>query len=303
MSKKIILSTDPGIDDAIAIIFLSKINVLEAIWTTMGNNTLETCTNNTVKILELLGRRDIPIIEGAAKPLSRKMNFSAQVHGKDGLGNTELPLPDLSMFSWKKLDYIVSTITSNPNEVTIVSIGPLTNLANLIQNAPTEIINLVKEIIVMGGAVKVLGNVTPYAEFNIFCDPHAAKIVFNCDLPITLVGLDVTHKIILTETHLETLETKGTPATEFIGKIARFYAKFHRSIDGCYLHDPLAAAVAIDPTIVTQKELHIDVVTEDSKKIGKTYEVNATEGSRISVCLDVDAEKFFNLFYTGLLYF
>jgi len=253
MADQIVLSCDPGIDDALAIVFLSKLNSLKAIWTTMGNNTLENCTYNAVKVLNLLGDRQIPIIQGAAQPLSGPIDLAQGVHGKDGLGDTALNLPDLSDFTWETMDFITASLIENPRKITLVSTGPLMNLAILIQNVPRETLLLFKEIVIMGGAITVPGNITPYAEFNVFCDPQAAKIVLSSGLPITLVGLDVTHKAIMTESHIRLLEVKGTPLTEFLVEIIRFYSNFHRGLNGCYLHDPLAAAVALDSTLINKK--------------------------------------------------
>ncbi len=301
MCAKVILSTDPGIDDAMAIAFLNKLNSLEIVWTTMGNNTLEKCTNNAVKILELLGKREIPIIKGAAEPISKKDVLSAGVHGKDGLGNTNLPMPDLSLCNWKSLDFIISLIKKNPLEYTLVSIGPLTNLAFLIQKAPKTVIKLIKQVIIMGGAINVPGNVTPYAEFNVYCDPHAAEIVFNSDVPTTLVGLDVTQKVTMKTAHIQKLEKRGTELTKFIAKIAQFYSNFHLGVDGCFLHDPLAAAIAIDPTLVNTQDLNIEIITDDPDKAGQIIVVDDENSPKISVALEVNTEKFMNLFMKTLL--
>ncbi|HUX98080.1 MAG TPA: nucleoside hydrolase [Candidatus Deferrimicrobium sp.] len=300
MSKQIILSTDPGIDDALAIILLIRLNVLHAIWTTMGNNTIENCTKNAMKILQMLGKKEIPIIKGAAQPLLRKADFSAEVHGEDGLGNTHLPVPNTSAFLWKNIDYIISSIEKNPPKVSLVSIGPLTNLAILLQKAPS-IVNSVKETIIMGGAVSVPGNVTPYAEFNIFCDPEAAKIVLNSGLPLTLVGLDVTHQVILTFEQMEAISAEKTVLSDFIIKIAHYYAKFHEGINGCYLHDPLAAAIVIDPKIISTKKMHVDVIIGDPKEAGQTFISENIQTPTISVAVSVNVKKFFDLFLRTLI--
>jgi purine nucleosidase len=296
----IILSTDPGIDDALAIIFLARLNALHAIWTTMGNNTMEICTENAMKVLQILGRKEIPIIKGAAQPLIRKADFSEQIHGEDGLGNTHLPVPDTSEFLWKNIDYIITSIEKNPHKISLVSIGPLTNLAILLQKAPS-IVDFVKETIIMGGAVSVPGNVTPYAEFNIFCDPDAAKIVFNSGLPITLVGLGVTHQVVLTFEQMEAINAEKTGLSKFIVKIARYYAKFRENINGCYLHDPLAAAIAVDPKIIITRKMHVDVIVGDSEKMGQTFISDNIQTPKISVAVSVNAKQFFDLFLSTLI--
>jgi purine nucleosidase len=301
MQPQVLLSTDPGIDDALAIIFLSKLNSLKAIWTTMGNATLEKTTHNAMRLLNILNQRQIPIIKGAVEPLSGAVNFTADIHGSDGLGNSFLPLPDLSQFSWRTINFISASLTEDPHEITLVSVGPLTNLALLIQKVPQKIISLFKEIIIMGGAVSVPGNITPYAEFNIHCDPKAAKIVFSNGCPLTLVGLDVTHKAIMTEEHIRLIEAKPTPLTKFLVQIIRFYAKFHTGLNGCYLHDPLAAAVALDNSLVKKKTCGIDILIDDPLKRGQTIVVKDTKSANISVCVELNIEKFLKFFITALL--
>jgi len=301
MTNQIILSCDPGIDDALAIVFLSKLNSLKAIWTTMGNNTLQNCTNNAVKVLDLLEERQIPIIQGADQPLSGPIDLIAGVHGKDGLGDTDLPLPDLSDFNWESIDFITSNLIENPHKITLVSTAPLMNLAILFQSTPKETLSLFKEIIIMGGAINTPGNVTPYAEFNIFCDPQAAKIVFSSGIPMTLVGLDVSHKAIMTESQIQLLKAKSTPLTNFLAQIVRFYANFHKGLNGCYLHDPLAAAVALDSSLVKKKSFRIEVVVDDPVKEGQTIALKDAKNANISVCFELKTEKFLNFFMDTLL--
>ena len=153
----------------------------------------------------------------------------------------------------------------------------------------------------MGGAVTVPGNVTPYAEFNIYCDPKAAKIVLSSGCPVTLVGLDVTHKAIMTEEHIRLVEAKRTPLTKFLVQIIRFYSKFHAGLHGCYLHDPLAAAVALDATLVKKKACGIDILIDDPLKQGQMIVVKNTESANISVCFELNIKKFIELFVNTLL--
>ncbi len=301
MDKHIILSTDPGIDDALAIIFLAKLNKLDAIWTTYGNNRLDICTSNTMKLLELMRRKEIPIIEGSAGSLSRKRSAIALVHGKDGLGNTFLPPPNRTNFNWNDSSYIFSLIERFPEQLSIVSVGPLTNLADLIQKAPKGVLQSIPEIVVMGGAIYVSGNVSPYAEFNVWSDPAAAEIVLTSGLPITLLGLDVTQQAILTPGHIDTIAQEQTALTDFITSISRFYMKFHRNIDGFYLHDPLAAALAIDPTLVETKNLSIKTETKHSERMGQTTAIISDAYPLISVGVELHLKKFMNLFLRTIL--
>jgi purine nucleosidase len=267
----------------------------------MGNTTLENTTNNAMRLLNILDQRQIPIIKGGVEPLSGPINFTADIHGSDGLGNSFLPLPDLSQFSWKTLDFISASLTENPHEITLVSVGPLTNLALLFQKVPQKIISLFKDIIIMGGAVTVPGNITPYAEFNIYCDPKAAKIVFSNGCPLTLVGLDVTHKAIMTEEHIRLLEAKPTPLTKFLVHIVRFYSEFHKDLHGCYLHDPLAAAVALDASLVKRKTYGLDILMEDPLRRGQTIMIKDSKSTNISVCLELNVKKFLKFFMDALL--
>lgn len=254
-----------------------------------------------MRLLTLLDQRQIPMIKGAAEPLSGPINFTAEVHGSDGLGNSFIPLPDLTQFTWRTIDFIAASLSEKPHEITLVSVGPLTNLALLFQKVPQKIISLFKEIIIMGGAVTVPGNVTPYAEFNIHCDPEAAKLVFSSGFPLTLVGLDVTHKAIMTEDYIRLLEAKTTPLTKFLVQIIRFYSKYHTDLLGCYLHDPLAAAVALDASLVKKKTYGIDIVLEDPLKRGQTIIMKDSKATNISVCVEVNVEKFLKFFTDTLL--
>jgi purine nucleosidase len=301
MDKHIILSTDPGIDDALAIIFLAKLNKLDAIWTTYGNNRLDICTSNAMKLLELMRRKEIPIIEGSVGSLSRKKAATAPVHGIDGLGNTFLSRPNRLEFNWKELSYIFSLIERFPEQVSIVSVGPLTNLVDLIQKAPRGVLCSIPEIIVMGGAVDVPGNVSPYAEFNVWSDPEAAEFVLTSGLPITLLGLDVTQQAVLSPTHVDTIAQGQTELTDFITTISRFYTKFHRNIDGFYLHDPLAAALAINPTLVETRNLSIKTETEDSERMGQTSAIYSDEYPKISVGVELHVKEFMNFFLKTIL--
>ncbi|MHA1278691.1 MAG: nucleoside hydrolase [Candidatus Helarchaeota archaeon] len=301
MPNYIILSTDPGIDDALAIIFLCKLNRLDAIWTTYGNNSLQVCTSNAMKVLDLLHRQDIPIIEGVSKSFSQnKLNF-APIHGEDGLGNTFLPFQNKSRFNWKPFEFIFSCIERYAHKIIIVSIGPLTNIANLIQKVPKHLLNKIQALIIMGGAIYVPGNVSSYAEFNIWCDPNAAQLVFHSGLPITLIGLDVTQKTLLTATHIRKIEQKKTPLTDFICNISRYYMRFHLNKGGCFLHDPLAAAYALDPSLIQTIDLTIDVISGESEYYGKTFITSSYQIPKISVGIDLEQNKFMDMFLNTIL--
>lgn len=205
---RIILDTDPGIDDALAL-FLALASpevTLEAVTTVQGNVSVEQTTYNALTLLTLAGRTDIPVAYGSAEPLVRKRVDAAHVHGQNGLGDITLPEPTIASVEQQAVDLIIEKIMRNPGEITLVPIGPLTNIALAVRREP-RIAQHVREVVIMGGAVRVPGNVTPSAEFNIFADPHAAHVVFHAGWPLRLVSLDVTTRVSMHRQQVETLAT------------------------------------------------------------------------------------------------
>ncbi len=318
--KRVILDMDPGIDDALAIILamLSPELRVEAITTVSGNVHVDLCTRNVRRILEILKPEKAPIVaRGEEKPLAAAETSldSSFVHGRDGLGNLDrftarsgaklYPEPSLyHVSSDNAVDVILSTIARYPHEVTLIPTGPLTNVARAIVQDAEQMQDL-KEIIIMGGAFNVPGNVTAVAEFNIFSDPYAADVVVNSGLPITFVGLDVTRQVIMRPQFIQQeIEPLNTQLSEFICHITRFYMGFHREHDGivgCYLHDPLAVGVAIDPGIVETENLYIQVETQGEVTQGMTVAdlrpVRRRDGKpNANVCTHVDADRFLSLF-------
>jgi len=239
--KRIIYDGDPGIDDALAILLAlrSREVKLEAITTVGGNVTVELATQNALRILELVGDEDVRVAKGYEHPGLRTVsNF----HGEDGLGNTGLPPPSRTAEETNAVDLMISEIKREKHGISLVTAGPLTNLAEAVEK-DSGIEDYVREVIVMGGAIRVPGNVTPAAEFNIYTDPEAAQTVFASDLPITLVPLDVTTQAVLRPDHLAKIEAADTELTSFIGRMVRYYMDASRrfeGLDGCYLHDPRA---------------------------------------------------------------
>jgi purine nucleosidase len=230
---RILLDCDPGIDDAMAILFaLKSDNVkLEGITTVGGNISPDQTTQNALEILEVAGHYEVPVARGVAKPLLRDLKSTGEVHGKDGLGNVNLPLPRIKEKPIHAVDLIINTIMDNPGEITLVPVGPLTNIAVAVVKEP-RLKDYVKDVVIMGGAVTVAGNITSEAEFNIYTDPEAAKMVFHSGMPITLVGLDVTMKTLLKPEHLAEIEEANTPVTRLVGKIAKHYMKFYKEVVG-----------------------------------------------------------------------
>ena len=303
--KRTIYDGDPGIDDALAILLAlrSREVKLEAITTVGGNVTVELATQNTLRILELAGDADVRVAKGYERP---GLRTATSFHGEDGLGNTGLPSPSRTAEETNAVDLMISEIKREKHGISLVTAGPLTNLAKAVQK-DSGIKDHVREVVVMGGAIRVPGNVTPAAEFNIYTDPEAAQTVFASGLPITLVPLDVTTQVILRPNHLAKIEAADTELTSFIGRMVRYYMDASRKfegLDGCYLHDPLAVGFAMDSSIARTEMIHVEVETHKGAITrGMTLaDLRAKPSSRPNVrcCSEVCSEDFLNLFINTL---
>jgi purine nucleosidase len=300
--KRIIIDTDPGVDDAFAFLLaLASPEIqLEALTTTQGNVTLEKATRNALSILELCQAGHIPVAAGSMYPLVQPLLASADVHGSSGIGDAQLPEPKSTPVRQHAVDYLIERVLAEPNELGIFPIGPLTNLAMAIRK-DQKFSKSVKELVIMGGAIQENGNVTPLAEFNIFVDPHAAHIVFHSGIPITLIPLDVTHKCLLKQEHVDRLIKINSPITQFIKDAIEIYFKFsyERGFAGCALHDPLTLATIIAPELLTLKEYHVDVDHSGGVAMGKTFAdiFGVTRKSvNMKVAMSVRGEDFIELF-------
>jgi inosine-uridine nucleoside N-ribohydrolase len=271
--RKLIIDCDPGIDDAIALVLAMQCPDFEilGITTTFGNAQVEQTTKNALRIVETSGKR-IPVHRGADKPLSVPLRPPPDfVHGKDGLGNTGQPEPTTKANAKPAAQFLVETAKTYPGEVTILAIGPLSNLAEALR-LDSGFARNVRELIVMGGALYVPGNVTPVAEANIYGDPHAADLVFTASWKVTMIGLDVTTKVQLSDQMLSRVRTQNKTFGLFIWSISRFYAEFHRQEHipgGIYPHDPSAVVYLIEPGIFRTKQGPLRVVCE-GMAIGQT---------------------------------
>ncbi|WP_018131327.1 nucleoside hydrolase [Effusibacillus pohliae] len=300
--KYVILDVDTGIDDALAIAYAVQSPELRllGITTCYGNVSVEEATRNTLQVLDILEAEEIPVVPGADKPFAREHVNEAgrRIHGQNGLGNTSLPSPRRTARSQQAAEFIVSTVREYPNRVTLITVGSQTNLALAIQKDPA-IVDLVERVVIMGGAVTVPGNVTPYAEANIYADPEAASLVFQSGIPITLVGLDVTMQTLLTRTHVQDWRALNTPFSRFLADICDYYIdayhQFDPSLGGCALHDPLAVGVVIDPSFVKCVPMHVRVDLEGEVSKGRTVQVHQAEPN-MEVCLEVDVERFVSHF-------
>lgn len=304
--RKVIIDADTGIDDALALLLAVRSRKLDilGITTVCGNVSLEQATANTKKVLKLLGKdKEIPVIRGAARPLMREPLHETSVHGSKGLGGA---LEDMEAEPADKgfaPDFIIEQAQKHKGELALILMTPLTNMALALRKEP-RLAEWVRELIIMGGVVAAHGNMSPVAEYNIYVDPEAAKIVFHSGIPITLVGLDVTRKALLHEGHIEQL--LGTDVGSFVQTCTRHYIDRYSQVNGiraCAMHDPLAVGVAIDKNIVQTRKLYVDVETRSELCDGQTvcdFQNRLKRTPNIDVCLEIDSERFMNMFVEAL---
>ena len=303
MPKRILLDTDPGIDDALAILLAlaSPELSLEGVSVVHGNCSLEQATRNGLSILELAGAGHIPLARGCELPLVQPSLLAAETHGDTGLGYASLPEPRTQPIGLHGSDFLIEKVLSNPGEITLVAIGPLTNVALAIRKEP-KFAKSLKEIIIMGGAIRHEGNVTALAEFNTYVDPHATHIVFHAGIPTTLVPLDVTYQCILTASDVERLLKINSPITKFIKDSTDFYMEYHdawQGIKGCIINDPLALALTFAPELCDYQSLPVDVDISGGVSMGKTFADFFNydkKPANMRVALGVRARDFIELF-------
>jgi inosine-uridine nucleoside N-ribohydrolase len=320
-AQKIILDTDPGTDDALALMLALNSPELDvrAVTVVPGNVTLEMGVDNALRMVSLANRCDIPVAAGAHKPLFQKLVTAEFWHGKNGLANIELPPSKCKLDPRFGPDLIIQLVKASPHEITLVPVGPLTNIALAVEKDPS-IVPLVKEVILMGGSISG-GNVNAAAEANIYNDPEAAQVVFQAGWPITMSGLEVGNKALFTQKYLDELGQTHGPVNDFIYQIAKYLidlsAKF--GSPGSPMYDPSAVAIAVDPTLVNVQEMHVDVETRGEFTRGETVgnrngyvERNVLHGDRYviegvdkvgpnaKVCVDVDSDRLLQLFVSRI---
>ncbi len=303
MTHPIIFDTDPGVDDAQAIAIALRHPELEllGLTTTFGNVDVEVATRNALLLAQLAGRDDVPVAQGAAAPLAKtRLPPPAHIHGGNGLGDIPLPAVTGRPDPRCAAQFIVETVNARPGEVTLVAVGPLGNLAGALQLDP-GIVERVKRVVVMGGSIREGGNVTPVAEANMFNDPQAASRVLTAGWPLTLVGLDATHRCVLTPAHMARIETgQGELGRVLAGSYA-FYRDFYQTflgIDGCCPHDSCALAWLLRPDLFTTARGHLNVVTEGVAEgqtlfapEGRAYAQERWSHTPLAVaCLDANGE-------------
>ncbi|GAC1379994.1 MAG: nucleoside hydrolase [Ktedonobacteraceae bacterium] len=300
---RIILDTDPGIDDALALFLaLASPEVqFEAITTVSGNVGVDFTTRNALALLELTGRTEIPVARGSSRPLLRQMVDAAFVHGGNGLGELELPKPRIQPVAQHAVDVIIERILHAPGEITLVPIGPLTNVALALRREP-RIAQQVREVVIMGGALRVPGNDTPTAEFNIYADPHAAHMVLHAGWPIRLVPLDVTMQTRMQRKQVNTLTQSGSPVLKAIQQMLNYYFDVFGpayNVSAFHMHDPLCLAAAFQPDLLTWEAVYVDVELQGSLTLGETVAYFGRPHMplpNVQAAVGVDAEQFVQMF-------
>ncbi|WP_370211075.1 nucleoside hydrolase [Roseovarius sp.] len=302
--EKIIIDTDPGQDDAVAILLAlaspEEIDLL-AITCVAGNVPLALTARNARMVCELAGRPDIPVFAGCDRPLGRALVTAEHVHGKTGLDGPDLPEPTVPLQDVHAVDHIIACLRDHdPGTVTLCPLGPLTNIATALQKAP-DIVPRIRRIVLMGGAYFAVGNVTPAAEFNIHVDPQAADIVLQSGIDITMVPLDLTHKALVTESRNAAFRALGTPVGIAVAQMTEFFERYDRETygsPGAPLHDPCVIAYLLRPDLFSGRHVIVEIETTSELTMGMSvadwWGVTARAPNALFLG-DIDADGFFSL--------
>lgn len=274
--RNIIIDTDPGQDDAVAIRLAlaspDEINVL-GITAVAGNVPLALTAKNARIVCELAGKMNVSVYAGCDRPLGRDLVTAEHVHGQTGLNGPKLPDPEMRLEDGHGVDFIINTLRAHPSgTVTLCPLGPLTNIATAFNRAP-DIVGKVQEIVLMGGAYFEVGNITPAAEFNIYVDPQAADIVFRSGVPITVMSLDVTHKVLVTSKRNAAFRALDTPVGIAVAQMTDFFERFDKEkygSEGAPLHDPCVTAYLIQPDLFTGRHINVEIETQSELTMGMT---------------------------------
>lgn len=309
--KKMILDLDTGVDDALALAYAvadPEVDLI-GIVASYGNNLLDVCAENSLKLLELLGQTDVPVYKGLPHSSTTDsfevMQVSKDIHGNNGIGDVELPTPKRAVEAESGVDFYIEAAHKYGKDLIIIPTGPMTNLAAALEKDP-EIAHLIGNVTFMGGALTVEGNVTDVAEANINQDAKAANTVLQSDLPLTMVGLDVTLRTLLTKKETQQWRDLGTKAGKAYADITDFYIDAYYNLDidknGCALHDPLAVGVSIDHTFVQTISLFMKVNYEEhnyGRTIGDNSRLN-DPNPNVKVAVNVDKERYLKVFMERL---
>jgi inosine-uridine nucleoside N-ribohydrolase len=296
--EPIVLDCDPGHDDAIALLLALASPELEllGVTTTYGNQTVEKTTANALRVLELAGRTDVPVARGAAQPLARPLAVAAHVHGESGLDGPVLPHPSVAPVAAEAVDWLAEAVAASSGPVTLVPTGPLTNVARYLEAHGSAGI---RRIVLMGGAIAE-GNMTPAAEFNVWADPEAAQIVFDAELDVTMIGLDVTHRAVVGPEVQRRLREAGSTGV-FVAELVDFFTVYHRQTygwDGAPIHDAVAVAHLLRPGLVETKLRNVEVERVSELCRGRTVVdlwLRTDRAPNAHVGVDLDADTFFEL--------
>ncbi len=302
-AQKIIIDTDPGQDDAVAILLALASPEIEVLGLTCvaGNVPLALTAKNARIICELAGRPDLPVYAGCDRPLKRDLVTAEHVHGKTGLDGIALPDPKMPLAEGHAVDFLIETLRREPaGSVTLCPIGPLTNIATALHRAP-EIAGRIKQIVLMGGAYFEVGNITPAAEFNIYVDPEAADIVFRAGVPLVVMPLDVTHKALTTRPRIEAFRALGTRVGEAVASWTDFFERFDMEkygSEGAPLHDPCTIAWLLRPDLFAGREINVEIELRGQYTAGMTvadwWRVTKRAPNALFI-RDVDADGFYAL--------
>ncbi|GAA6158235.1 nucleoside hydrolase [Ruegeria sp. HU-ET01832] len=304
MPRKIIIDTDPGQDDAVAILLAlaspDEIDVL-GITAVAGNVPLELTAKNARIVCELAGHTDVPVYAGCDRPLNRPLVTAEHVHGKTGLDGPVLPDPQMPLAQGHAVDFIIDTLRAQePGTVTLCPLGPLTNIATAFTKAP-DIVDRIQEIVLMGGAYFEVGNITPAAEFNIYVDPEAADIVFKSGAPIVVMPLDVTHDALVTPHRNDAFRALDSKVGHAVAEMTDFFERFDKEkygSEGAPLHDPCVTAYLIRPELFSGRLINVEIETQSELTLGMTvadwWRVTDRPANAMFMG-DVDAQGFFDL--------
>jgi inosine-uridine nucleoside N-ribohydrolase len=294
---RVLLDCDPGLDDALALLLVLASPELElaGVTTVAGNQTIEKTTENALKVLELAGRSDVPVAAGAAGPLAGELVLAEDAHGKTGLGNLVLPEPSARPVDRPAVDFLAEQLLAAGEPLTVIAVGPLTNIALLLALQP-EAADRIGRLALMGGAIRE-GNITPSAEFNIWIDPEAAARVFGAGLDVTMVGLDVTNRCVLTRADAERLHASGAIGTA-AAEMLDFYLGYYEGAyahGGAPIHDALAVAHVVRPDMVTVEHRHVEIELTGlcrGRTVVDVRQRTTLPEPNAHVAVDVDAESF-----------
>ena len=302
-TTKVILDCDPGHDDAVAIVMAGRSPELDIIGITCvaGNVSVEHTTRNALRICTLAEMPKIPVCKGMTRPLLGENRTAVDVHGITGLDGADLPEPDREPHPIHAVDFLIETLMTSNGDITVIPTGPLTNIAMALLREP-RLVRKIPQIVMMGGTMGI-GNITPSAEFNIYADPEAAKVVFESGILITMLGLDVTHQVILTHNHIVRLRAANTRLTSTFADLLTFHLHALAKLgdtEGAAMHDPCAVMAVCEPSMLRTQFMHVDIETTGKFTRGRTVcDVRNRLGKtpNVHVGISINADRFFEHFF------